>query len=128
MKDNTINTVSSHKIDEKVFFPNFQKILIFENIYLEKSIVDKLTEESKLEQDEIINRLKQIYVQSSKNMENIVEQFTKNNYDVLKTLKSLYSSKIITSHKEQPSINQLRMQQIRNYMNEREKIKTTQQK
>lgn len=103
------------------------QILISNGSLLDESIVRDLSNASQLNEDEIIKRLRQIYVQADSGIGLVVERFKSNDYDVLKTIKSFYSDRLTElKPKQSQSTNQTRMRQIRNYMNEREKIKTKQ--
>lgn len=103
------------------------QILIFNDIYLEKQTINDLVNISELSVDEVVQRIRQIYIQTNREIDVIVEQFKENNYNVLETIKSFYSSKIVDTTRKPTSVNQMRMNQIRSYMSEREKIKTKQQ-
>jgi hypothetical protein len=81
-----------------------------------------------LTKDEILERLILVYKQSvdtKKNYKELIECFIINDFNVLNTLKTLYTSKInqnsIETHKPK-SINQLRMSEIRKYMSQRDKL------
>lgn len=101
--------------------------LIYNDVYISSDVLTDLITVSSLEGCEIIKRLRQIYTQSSRPIEEIIVEFEKHDYNVLKTLKSFYLPQIKEAQKpmvkSSKSINQQRMTEIRKYMNERETIK-----
>lgn len=102
-------------------------IVIYSDIKMNTAQLDELNTSSGLDRDDIIQRLRSVYTQTCKPLNEITEHFIENKYDTLNTIKSFYQSRLVTTtdRAHTPnSINQLRMHQIRNYMNEREKLKT----
>lgn len=110
--------------------PASETITILNDVYISNEEVCELHEQSKLNVDELVNRLKQIYMQTSKPIEDIIDKFVENNYNVLETLKSFYTSRLVKPPSEEmqrpKSVNQLRMKEIRAYMGTREKLKQEQ--
>lgn len=106
--------------------------LIYNDVYISPDVLSELITASSLERCEVIKRLRQIYTQTNKSIEEIIEEFKNHDYNVLKTLKSFYLPQIKEAQKptikSTKSINQQRMTEIRKYMNERETIKTQQQR
>lgn len=103
------------------------EIVIYNDIKINTTQLDELHASSGLEMDDIISRLKSVYTQTSKPLDKIIEHFIDNKYDTLNTIKSFFQSRLVkptNGAQTTDSINQLRMRQIRNYMNEREKLRT----
>lgn len=106
---------------------SFDEIVIYNDIKINTVQLDELQTSSGLERDDIIQRLQNVYTQTCKPFDKIIENFIENEYDTLNTIKSFFQSRLVkTTNGTQStnSINQLRMRQIRNYMNERDKLKT----
>lgn len=99
------------------------KTTIYNDVTIDDIRLAELHNSSSLEEKEIVYRLKQIYTQTNKGIDEIIEKFIENKYDTLNTIKSFYTSKILKRENGLASVNQLRMYQIRKYMDEREKIK-----
>lgn len=103
------------------------KTTIYNNIAIDNNVLAELKTMSNLEEDDIVQRLKSIYIQTNKEMSDIIDNFIKHEYNILETIKSFYIPIIQnteTRTKTSKSINQLRMREIRKYMDEREKIKS----
>jgi hypothetical protein len=104
------------------------KTIIYNTITIDNDKLTELQTHSGLDENEIVNRLQQIYIQTNAELTDIIDNFVKNEYNTLNTIKSFYTSIIQKTENRahsSKSINQLRMSEIRKYMDERENIKAS---
>lgn len=115
-------TTHTEPVSEQV-----NELVIYNDVKISGVQVKELITSSGLAEDEIVRRLRNIYTQTEKPLDNIIERFVENNYDTLDTIKSFYQFRLVNTQngsQEPTSINQLRMRQIRSYMDSREKLRS----
>lgn len=108
--------------------PTVDDVIIFDNVTITNEALTNLINTSTLTKDDLVNRIRQVYTQTSKPIDEIINKLQENEYNVLETIKSFFKTIINQPVEKTKSINQFRMKEIRNYMNEREKIRQTTKK